>query len=250
MEGKTVIAVCGKGGVGQTVFSGALVRILHEKGFSVLAVDADPAMGLSFILGLEAEIKTLGNVKNDLIGTARTKRDPNEVANETDYLVLEALIETEKYSFLAMGRSLTRGCFCPVNTLLKKSVKILADNYKYVLVDAEAGVEQINREVMSSMDNIVALMDGSRRSFHSMELIQEMVRDMQMNTRVGVVLNRWKESDHEDIVKRLSTSGTLFWGLVPEDETLRRNDELGKSIFDLPSNSPVLESVREIAEYL
>ena len=82
-----------------------------------------------------------------------------------------------------------------------------------------------------------------------MKLIHEMVRDMHMKTRVGVVLNRWKESDHADIVKRLSASGRQFWGLVPEDETLRRNDEWGKSVFDLPFNSPVLESVREIAEF-
>ena len=165
-------------------------------------------------------------------------------------LVLESLIETKRFNFLAMGRSLSRGCFCPVNTLLKNAVEKLARNHRFVLVDAEAGLEQINREVMSGVDSIVAIIDGSQRSFHSMELIHEMVRERNMKTRVGVVLNRFKESEHATIVGRLETSGTPFWGTVPEDEVLRRNDASGRSIFDLPPDSPVLASARQIADAL
>ena len=77
--------MCGKGGVGKTVVSGSLVRILSEKGHSVLAVDADPAMGLSFILGLQTNIKTLGNVREDLIEAARRRKSPDEVAESTEY---------------------------------------------------------------------------------------------------------------------------------------------------------------------
>lgn len=249
MKLQKVVAVCGKGGVGKTVASGALVRIFAERGAHTLAVDADPAMGLSYILGLEADIKTLGNVREDLIKAARTNKDPDEVADSTDYLVLEALIETEKFSFLAMGRSLAKGCFCPVNSLLKDSVKKLARNYDVVLVDAEAGVEQINREVMAVVDSIVVLIDGSQRSLHSMELIRKIVEDLHMKAHVGVVMNRWKDGSDESI-EQFSHLDIPLTAKIPDDEELHRNDALGKSIFDLPSDSPILESARRIADFV
>jgi CO dehydrogenase maturation factor len=250
MKNARIVAVCGKGGVGKTVMSGVLVRVLSEEGARVLAVDADPAMGLSYFLGVPASIKTLGKVREDLISTARARRDPDEVAGATDYLLLEALRETEKFDFLAMGRSQTRGCFCPVNSLLKASIEKLAQNYDYVLVDAEAGVEQINREVMSDMDRIVVLVDGSQRSLRSMELIQQMAEDMHLKARVGVVMNRSKESDDNGLAKDMVPFKIPLWGVMREDEELRRNDAVGKSVFDLPPDSPVLQSARKAARFL
>jgi CO dehydrogenase maturation factor len=247
---RSVVAVCGKGGVGKTVVSGAMVRVLTEKGLNVLAVDADPAMGLSYILGLETNIRTLGDVREDLVRSARTKKDPEDIADSTDYLVLEALVETEKFSFIAMGRSLSKGCFCPVNSLLKESIKRLAANYDFVILDAEAGIEQINREVMSDVDSLVALVDSSHRSLHSLDLIQSVLKDTNSRARMGVVFNRSKESDDLDAVKRFVASGTEIWALIAEDEELRRNDATGKSIFDLPAYSPVLKSAATIVRFL
>ena len=50
-----IIALAGKGGVGKTSLSAAFVRLLAERrpGARILAVDADPAVGLSTALGVE-----------------------------------------------------------------------------------------------------------------------------------------------------------------------------------------------------
>ena len=249
MGNKTVIAVCGKGGVGKTVVSGSLVRILIEHGKSVLAVDADPAMGLAYLLGLPADMKTLGNVKDELIARGRLDRNPDKLVNMVDYLLLEALYELDKFSFLGMGRSLERGCFCPLNTLLKASIEKLARNYEVLVVDAEAGLEQLNRQVMSSVDSIVAVVDNSRRSEVSVGIIMQMVKDSGMAARVGIVKNRWKDlkgAEHSFA----STSGTAVWGVIPEDDEWLQNDACGRSVFDLPTDSPVLESVRKILGFI
>ena len=250
MQTRKVIAVCGKGGVGKTVTSGALVRILAEMGKQVLAIDADPGMGLSFILGLPADIKTIGGVRRDLIDKARHKKDPVAVADATDYLVLETLIETRRFSFMAMGRSMTRGCFCPINTLLKRSVKKLADHYDCVVVDAEAGLEQINREVMAGVSHIVTLVDGSQRSMHALKLIRQITSQMKMSASIGAVLNRQRKQDPGAVRDGVAAAGLPLWGMIPEDEDLRNNDTVGNPIFDLPPESPVLESVRQIAHVL
>ena len=57
-ENKTkakIIAVAGKGGVGKTSLCSAIVRELVEAfpGKRILAIDADPAVGLSTALGVQ-----------------------------------------------------------------------------------------------------------------------------------------------------------------------------------------------------
>ena len=53
-----VIAVSGKGGVGKTTLAAAMVRHLTEckPDARILAIDADPAVGLSTCLGIEVTL--------------------------------------------------------------------------------------------------------------------------------------------------------------------------------------------------
>ena len=52
-----IVAVAGKGGVGKTSLAGAFVKVLVEKypDKKILAIDADPAVGLSTVLNLEVD---------------------------------------------------------------------------------------------------------------------------------------------------------------------------------------------------
>ena len=59
-----IIAVAGKGGVGKTSISAAFVRLLTETypESRILAIDADPAVGLSTALGVEVKA-TLDDIR-------------------------------------------------------------------------------------------------------------------------------------------------------------------------------------------
>jgi CO dehydrogenase maturation factor len=46
----------------------------------------------------------------------------------------------------------TSQCFCGVTELLKFGIECLARQYKIILIDCEAGIEQINRRVISRLD--------------------------------------------------------------------------------------------------
>jgi CO dehydrogenase maturation factor len=249
MAEKKVIAACGKGGVGKTAFSAALTRLLFDDGKNTLVIDADPAMGLSSLLGVWKQIKTIGGVRDELIQKAKQEGSnaQAEIADMFDYLVMECLFEAPQFNLLAMGRSRFKGCFCPVNRILRDAIESMAANFDVVIVDAEAGVEQINRDVIRRVDTLVLLMDSSLRSVQTGGIIKEMTQALNMGCEVGGVINR-AGGNWEVIREALQKERIPFWGVIPEDEILRKIDTEGKTIFDLPPTAPLLVAVEKIIE--
>ena len=159
MSPARVIAAGGKGGVGKSAFIAGCTRVFSERDTRILAIDADPAGGLRQLLGMGENTRTMGDVRDQLIQAAKAGEKREEIAQAFDYMLMESLAETATFDFLAMGHSRFKGCFCPVNRLLRDAVEALAGNYEVVLIDAEAGLEQVYREVMRHVDQLALLMD-------------------------------------------------------------------------------------------
>ena len=69
MEHKTrILTVAGKGGVGKTSICASIVRLLVEKypDRKILAIDADPAVGLSTALGVDVKL-TLDDIRMSIV---------------------------------------------------------------------------------------------------------------------------------------------------------------------------------------
>lgn len=238
---KPILAVCGKGGVGKTVFSALLGRAFLEGGIKpLLLIDADPAGGLASAIG-EHTIKTLAGVRQDLILAARGAGNAEKMrlAQQLDYLVMEALLERPGFALLAMGHSKEGGCYCPANKLLRDSIDIVADSFSVVLIDAEAGLEQINRRVTRRVNRVITIIDGSMRSVEVMGFISEMVGSDQ----VFAVGNRMSNEDSISLPK-----GIELLGMIPEDESVRQFDREGRSLWDLPPGDVAFFAVKMIAQ--
>ena len=127
-SGKLVIAMCGKGGAGKTAFTAMARTVLSKSGRAgkLLLIDADPAMGLTHAVGVGVR-RTMGEVREEIIGTAKggKQEEKARLADKLDYLTLEALTETDEFALVAMGRTETLGCYCPVNSLLRDSIEDL-----------------------------------------------------------------------------------------------------------------------------
>ena len=235
-----VMAVLGKGGVGKTVFSALAARALLDAGRQpLLLVDADPVGGLACILGADPE-KTLGTVRERLIREAtRPDVDRETMAQQIDWMVLEALQERGDYSLLCMGRPESKGCFCPVNTLLKRAVEKLSTGFDLAILDAEAGIEQVNRQTFNRVDIPVLITDPSFRGLRAADAIAGLLQRYDLNaSRAGLVLNRAGE------LPGPVPDGLAFWGRVPDDPEVGRFDREGRSLLDLPEGNPALEAVR------
>jgi CO dehydrogenase maturation factor len=249
---KRLIAVCGKGGTGKTASIAMMVRALANNPAAgrLLLIDADPAMGLLSALGVGVR-RTMGEVREEIIRTAKGRESEAKakITSMLDYMVFEALTELDDFSILAMGRTETLGCFCPVNSLLRSAIETLSENFDTILIDGEAGLEQINRQVVRRLQTLLIISDPTSRGMQTAALIKKMVREDKVIRceKLGLVFNRVRGNEAllNDAAVEL---GIDLVGLVPFDENVAAYDLVGKPITDLPADSPCLATYRGVIE--
>jgi len=249
---KTLIAVCGKGGTGKTALTAMMTRVLLEsrKAGKLLLIDADPAMGLPNALGIKVS-RTMGQVREEIIKTARgsDKEKKEKLNSMLDYMVLEALIETDRFALLAMGRTETLGCFCPVNNLLRDAIETLSKNFDTIIIDGEAGLEQINRQVMRRLDTLIVVSDATSRGVQTAGQIKKMVKKDKVIEvkKMGLVFNRVQGND--ELLKQAAKDiGLKPFGYIPHDDEVAHLDLIGKPLIELSPTSSALAAVRTIVE--
>ncbi|MBW1902554.1 MAG: AAA family ATPase [Deltaproteobacteria bacterium] len=247
---KKMVAVCGKGGTGKTASTAMMARVLSESGKAgnLLLIDADPAMGLLSALGVSVQ-RTMGQVREKIIKTAQKGKEEEkaQLAYDVDYMVFEALNELDEFAILAMGRTETLGCFCPVNNLLRGTIETLSKNFDTILIDGEAGLEQLNRQIVRKLDTLIIVSDPTSRGMETAGLIKKMVEVDHVATckRLGLVFNRVMGNE-ELLTRSAEDLGLELFGLVPYDENIASYDLVGKPITDLPENSSGLAAYRDI----
>ena len=251
MKTPVIIAYLGKGGSGKSILSSLTGKIARAKKKKILYIDADPAMGLATALAVDG-YKTMGQAREEIIHQARTAgsdKDKEEILDIVDYLLLEALYEAPHYGLLVMGQTDSIGCFCPLNTLLRSTIKTIASQYDVVIIDAEAGFEQISRQVTDAVQYPILLTDNSLRGVRTAILAKETIdRAPNMSPKkTGVIFNRVTEAD-AGLRGRIEKAGLIYYGSVPIDGQITESDRLGQSALKIPDDADAIEALKTILE--
>lgn len=247
-----LIAFLGKGGVGKTVFSAIWGKILIEQKKRVLFIDADPAMGLCAALG-SGRVSTIGEARERIIleaKFAKTREEKDNLSDSMDYMLTETLQEGKGFGLLAMGRTDTLGCYCPLNTLLRKTIRNLAHAYDVVLIDAEAGLEQVNRQVTEGVGYPVIVSDNTQRSIATAIAIHETIlRIPSMHPEcISVVFNRVDAAD-QGLENHVKLAGIKNLGRVKPDPLVSDFDRRGQSLLDLPDDAVSVQDIKEVMDF-
>ncbi len=234
-----IIALCGKGGVGKTSLSAVIVKILSETypDKKILAIDGDPSVGLATALGVK-ENGTINDIREEFIKLADQRKDEDalEMLHEAKDEIFDKLVETNTFSFLAIGRPESSGCYCSVNDYLRDLITMVADHFDYVVIDGEAGIEQINRRVMEKVNHLVFVSDASKKGLDVVKTIDSVAKDLVMADQTGLIINR---ISNPDIVSHLDLGNMKLLATISDDATIQEFDIQGKSILDLPTDTNI-----------
>lgn len=250
-----VIAIAGKGGVGKTTLTAILIQYLCKTGKTpVLAVDADANSNLNEVLGVESP-ETLGEIREEINHAEEHKGTiplGMSKADYTQYRLSDALEEEKDYDLLVMGRTQGKGCYCYVNGLLQSQIQKLQNNYPYIVVDNEAGMEHISRGILPSMETAILVSDCSRRGVQAAGRIAALIKECNLHpSRVGLIVNRAPGGELNDGTKEeIEKEGLELLGVIPADDTVYEFDCNGKPIVDLPEDSPVRKAMMGVIEKL
>ena len=241
------IAVAGKGGGGKTTTCGMLIDYLCKKGVGpVLVVDADANSNLNEVLGVEVET-SLGAIREEMaqaelkgtIPTGMTKADYAE------FKFNSALIEEDDFDMLVMGRTQGKGCYCYVNGVLKTQVDKYAKNYKYIVMDNEAGLEHVARGTLPHVDTMLLISDCSRRGIQAAARVAEMVEEMELKPgQMGLIVNRAPDGKLEPgVLEEIQKHGLKLFGVLPHSDDIYRADCAGEPSAKLPGENPVKQAL-------
>jgi CO dehydrogenase maturation factor len=244
------IAVAGKGGTGKTTFVALLIKYIrtHNLGY-IIAVDGDPSANLNMALGMQLD-ETVGHVREAMSEQVQSGRYDVSIpkARFLEYRINESLVEGDRIDLIAMGRPEGPGCYCAANNILRDVIDRLKDEYDYVVIDNEAGMEHISRQTTRRVDKLFVVSDLTMRGLAAAGHIAQLVDEL--GTRVGdvyLVINRVKDHIPPAMLDRVEELGFHLLGTLPEDDTISEFDMLGRPIFEIGDGAPVYKAVVQLA---
>lgn len=241
------IALAGKGGTGKTTIAGLLIKYLAARGKTpILAVDADSNANLNEVLGLEIA-DTIGQAREDM----KKGQVPSGMTKDVfiSMRLEEAVVEEENFDLIVMGQPEGAGCYCAANSLLTGFLEKLLDNYAYIVIDNEAGMEHISRLTTHNVDVLLIVSDTSRRGVQAGLRINKLARELKIGVgRSYLVINRTRGEVHPDVLAMIAEDGLELAGTIPDNETVYQFDFDGKPTIAINDDNPAVQATFAIFE--
>lgn len=238
-----IIALAGKGGVGKTTISALLIKYLTERGMTpILAVDADANANLNELLGLTLNA-TIGQIRKELKGDM----PPNMTRDQyMEMKVHQALVEASGFDLMAMGQPDGPGCYCAANQHLAMTMDHLADNYQYIVVDNEAGMEHLSRMNLRDIDYLIVVSDPSARGIMTAKRIAELTGPLGVQIKKKcLIVNRVPEPASAELLAKIDeavqSTDLPLGGLLPASNELVAQEIAGKSYLTLNAEVPAVQ---------
>lgn len=241
-----IIAIAGKGGTGKTTIAALLVRLIKEKKLgSCLAVDADPNTNLAEALGVEVK-ETISGILDKI--AIHPDRVPQGWTKDRfiEYRVQAVVQEAEGFDIITMGKPEGAGCYCYVNNVLRNIMGKLVNDYEYIIIDNEAGLEHLSRRTTRSADVLLVVSDATTVGLKAAKRIADIVKELDIKTKTQLlIINRWdKEMERE----KTENLGLQYIGKIPLDSELSRISLNGGSLWKLTAQAVSICALNKLSE--
>jgi len=245
--GRRIVAT-GRGGAGKSTFVALAARYLDPP---MLLIDLDPDQSLADMVGTDMEREKVATVSSALYDLVQERKsDPQlgsmSLPERMAYLVqVDCLYESEAFDLITLGTKLTEGCYCAPDNVLRTVIPELAKNYANVLIDSPAGLEHLNRKVFSEVDDLFVMLDPSLKSIKHIESVRAIAREIGINVAHFYLVGNYRFT--EGLEQRIQPmKGVSYLGRIDYDARVGEYNLEGRSLLELPDDSPACLSVKGI----
>jgi CO dehydrogenase maturation factor len=242
------IVSTGRGGAGKSTFVALMSRYLSSPS---LLVDLDPDLSLADMLGLDLQRackRTIVEALYDAVKERQSGGSPlTPVEDRFKGLIwADCLYEGKGFDVLTLGTKDLEGCYCFPDHLLRRIISQLSKNYRNLVIDSPAGLEHLNRNIVSQVDDIFVIFDPSDKSMTHVKKVKAILKEVGvMYNQFYVVANYMFDDEAERYLKE---AGETFLGRIAYDKRVEEFNLKGESLRTLPEDSPACRSVRGILE--
>jgi CO dehydrogenase maturation factor len=250
---KTLVTI-GRGGTGKSSFTALMAKSFVETNQSpLLLVDADPDQNLGEMLGIDLKeagkstiaellVSTFIEQGGTTVGVPPTQRIESRIWEK-------GLYESENFDFLSVGTKWVEGCYCMPNSALKGALESLTKNYKYILVDSPAGLENLNRRITSNVNDIFDILDHSKKSQDHVKRAVKIANEVDMKFENFYLVGGYRFP--AELGKQAEADLKFkYLGKIEADDQLDEYVLDGKSLLELPKDNKAYLSVKEILKTL
>jgi CO dehydrogenase maturation factor len=246
---KTIVTI-GRGGTGKSSFVALMAKSFVEAGCApLLLVDADPDQNLAEMVGVDLKetgkktisellVNTFIEQGGTTVGVPPTERIESKIWSS-------GLFESSDFDFIAVGTKWVEGCYCMPNSALKGALASLTKNYRYVLIDSPAGLEHLNRRITSKVDDILDILDHSKKSLDHVKRAYRIAKEVSMEFDNFYLVGGYR-FPAELGSKAEAELKFKYLGKIAADEQVDDYVLNGKSLLGLPSDNPAYVSVKAI----
>jgi CO dehydrogenase maturation factor len=216
-----------------------------------LLTDLDPDLSLADMLGVDLQKackRTIVEALYDAVKERQRGGSPlTPVEDRFQGLIwADCLYEGKGFDVLTLGTKDLEGCYCFPDHLLRKIISQLSKNYRNLVIDSPAGLEHLNRNIVSQVDDLFVILDPSDKSLIHVKKIKAILKEVgTMYDRFYVLANYMFDEESERYLKE---TGEIYLGKIEYDQNVEEYNLKGESLRNLPDDSPASRSVKRILE--
>ena len=246
------IAFSGKGGVGKTTLAALIIRLLAAEDQKLLAIDADSNPSLAETLGFPDPDKIIPLIQMKDLIKDRIGSDQGGLYTLTPKVddIMERFIHVHQgLKLISMG-AIERGgggCACPQNSFLKSVLgQIFSQADETIIIDMEAGLEQLGRGTAQDVDHLLIVVDQGSGSIRTARRIYQLADELKIRNK-SVIANRVHQDSDIDFIKKSLKTGSIIGSIPYSEEILEADRKSDSTVFD---QQTLLAPMRKIAEKL
>jgi len=242
------IVSTGRGGTGKSTFVALMSRYLTPPS---LLIDLDPDLSLADMLGIDLTKEGKRTIVEALYDAVKERQHGGSPLTPVEdrfrgFIWGDCLYEGRGFDVMTLGTKDLEGCYCYPDHLLRKIISDLSKNYTNVVIDSPAGLEHLNRNIVSEVDDLFIILDPSEKSLTHIKKVKVILREVGMMYQHFYLVGNYMFDEESE--KYFNDAGEIYLGRIDYDQKAEEYNLKGETLRKLPDDSPACRSIRKILE--